>query len=131
MKPLPAELRDRLAKLMPRLASPFDGERIATLAAIERVLAAEGFDLHDLTAAIALPAAAMPASPSSQPRQPIEVRHLLTLIGVLEHEASLSPRARDFLADLRRRCWDYETVFLSPRQWAWLAGLAENAGTEL
>jgi hypothetical protein len=132
MKPFSPALRERLAKLMPRLASPYDGERIATLAAIERVLNAEGCDLHDLTAAVTVPAVAAPASPSPQPRQRIEARRLLTLVDLIEHEgAPLSGRARDFLADLRCRCWRYDMVLLSPRQSAWLADLAEEAGIEL
>src|SRR5262245_9264978 len=38
----------RLAALIPRLASDFDGEIIPTVHAIRRLLAAEGSDLHDL-----------------------------------------------------------------------------------
>lgn len=35
-------------KLIPRLASPFDGEVVATVHAMIRALATDGFDLHDL-----------------------------------------------------------------------------------
>lgn len=44
--------RDRIAKLLPRLASDHDGEVIATVAAIRRTLEAEGDDLHDLARSI-------------------------------------------------------------------------------
>jgi hypothetical protein len=36
-------------KLIPRLASSFDGEVVATARALERALKGEGLDLHDLT----------------------------------------------------------------------------------
>jgi hypothetical protein len=43
--------------LIPRLASPYDAEVVATARALDRALKAEGFDLHDL----ARMAAAAPA----------------------------------------------------------------------
>jgi hypothetical protein len=57
-RPLSPTVRDRLAKLLPRLATPHDGqahdgERVATVAAIERLLSKEGLDWHDLTGAFA------------------------------------------------------------------------------
>jgi hypothetical protein len=42
----------KLRRLIPRLATDADGEIIATVRAIRRVLAAEGLDLHDLADAI-------------------------------------------------------------------------------
>ncbi len=41
-----------LARLIPRLASPHDGEVVATARAIERTLKAQKLDLHDLAAAL-------------------------------------------------------------------------------
>lgn len=41
----------KLAALLPRLATDSDGEVLATVAAIRRVLKAEGSDLHDLAKA--------------------------------------------------------------------------------
>jgi hypothetical protein len=40
--------REKIALLIPRLASNFGGEVIATVAAIRRLLSASGNDLHDL-----------------------------------------------------------------------------------
>jgi hypothetical protein len=40
--------REKIALLIPRLASNFDGEVLATVLAIRRLLKASGNDLHDL-----------------------------------------------------------------------------------
>ena len=56
-----AEVRAKLGKLVPRLASEFEGERIATVAAIDRVLKAAGFDWFDFTRAIVTPASSAAA----------------------------------------------------------------------
>jgi hypothetical protein len=50
---LNAETRRRLADLLPRLASDSPGEIVATAAAAGRVLAAQGYDSHDMCALIA------------------------------------------------------------------------------
>src|SRR4051812_7190131 len=42
----------RVAILIPRLASDHEGERLATVAAIERALTAAGRDFHDLARAL-------------------------------------------------------------------------------
>jgi hypothetical protein len=42
-----------LARLIPRLASPFDAEVISTVRAIQRALEAQKLDLHDLAAVVA------------------------------------------------------------------------------
>jgi hypothetical protein len=42
----------RIALLIPRLASDHEGERLATVAAIERTLKAAGRDFHDLARAL-------------------------------------------------------------------------------
>src|SRR5262252_839281 len=52
-KPLSKEVREKLAKIIPRLASTSDGEVVATVNAIERILSASGFDFYDLVAAVA------------------------------------------------------------------------------
>lgn len=64
MAALPLE---RLVKILPRLGSNFDGERLATLCAIDRVLEAAGASWTDFAASIATPA----IGPSSKrPRKP-------------------------------------------------------------
>lgn len=45
---------DRIAKLIPRLASNHEGEVIATVAAIRRTLDGAGHDLHDLAECISM-----------------------------------------------------------------------------
>ena len=44
---------EKLALLIPRLASEFDGEVVATVRAIRRLLEASGHDLHDLARIVA------------------------------------------------------------------------------
>src|SRR6516162_8073878 len=48
-----SDLGERVAKLIPRLASTHDGEVIATVAAIRRTLGSAGLDLHDLARIVA------------------------------------------------------------------------------
>ncbi|TCL89836.1 hypothetical protein C8J38_11024 [Rhizobium sp. PP-WC-2G-219] len=45
----------KLKKLVPMLSSKHDGEVVATVAAINRILTADGSTIHDLTAAIGGP----------------------------------------------------------------------------
>jgi hypothetical protein len=52
MTALPSIVMPTLGKLIPRLASNHDGEVVATVAAIGRVLAANKLDFHDLAAAL-------------------------------------------------------------------------------
>jgi len=47
----------QIGKLIPRLASDHDGEVVATVRAIMRVLKTAGLDLHDLARVIKLPGA--------------------------------------------------------------------------
>ena len=54
-KTIAPEVRDKLAKLVPRLASDQDGEVVATVAAIRRVLQSAALDLHDLAETIRRP----------------------------------------------------------------------------
>lgn len=44
---------NKIAKILPRLSSDSAGERIATIEALLRTLAAAGCDLHDLAAVVA------------------------------------------------------------------------------
>jgi hypothetical protein len=45
-----------ISRLIPRLASPHDGEVVATARAIERTLKAQKLDWHDVAAALTAPA---------------------------------------------------------------------------
>ena len=61
-----------LGKLIPKLSTPFDAERLATVAAIERALRSEKLDWHDLaSAAVAqagLPRTTCKATDGAPPR---------------------------------------------------------------
>lgn len=50
--PLPAALAPKIDALVRRLASGFEGERLATLLVLERVLIAAGASFHDLADAV-------------------------------------------------------------------------------
>jgi hypothetical protein len=129
-RPITAAARERIAKLMPRLASPFDGERAATAAAIDRVLIAEGLDWHDLTAAAIAAPGTPPALPQAE-RKHIPAAILDSMIHAIEHAPkghSINARSRKFLADLRRLAGRYDPVSLSDRQLLWLQQLAERTG---
>lgn len=62
--------REKLRRLLPRLASDSDGEVIATVRGLDRMLRSNGLDWHDLAAAIcstdAAPASSDIAGPMSQ-----------------------------------------------------------------
>jgi hypothetical protein len=53
--PLSGSLTAQIAKMLPRLASDFDGEVVATARALERILKSAGKDWHDLGAHITAP----------------------------------------------------------------------------
>jgi hypothetical protein len=131
MKSLSPDLRGRLTKLLPRLASPFEGERVATVAAIERVLQAEGCDFHDLTQAVQQPPRiTATAAPAKRDDGGLEHNKLRSIIDSIEgadaQRCFLNARSRTFLTDLRGRCQRYHFVFLSERQSAWLRSLEQS-----
>jgi len=133
-KPLSKEVREKLAKIIPRLASTSDGEVVATVNAIERILSASGFDFYDLVAAVA-GSSTIPVSMQQEwerereptARKEIYYVDLLNMISFIEaFHPRLNLRSQDFLRGLRRRCDDYTTIFMSPRQTAWLDSLMEE-----
>ena len=81
-KEIPQEIRTKISKLIPKLASDQYGELLATVSAIRRTLERSKLDLHDLAAAIETTAApiivdtgkpdtrAQPAGPPRPPRPP-------------------------------------------------------------
>lgn len=52
---VPATIGPTLAKMLPRLGSSFDGEIVATVKAIERVLKSSGSNWHDLATLVCPP----------------------------------------------------------------------------
>jgi hypothetical protein len=69
-----------ISRLIPRLASPFDHEVVATARAIERALKAQKLDLHDLAAAVA--GAPVPWSPPhrAESQESAEIRSWLEAV---------------------------------------------------
>jgi hypothetical protein len=100
MSALPATLIPTLSKLIPRLASNHDGEVVATVRAIERVLKSGSSDWHDLAAILA---------PAAHP----EVRDVVQWC--LNRRFFLPPRDRGFLENVARQLKP-----LSPKQEKWL-----------
>jgi len=129
--------RAKLALLIPRLASNFDGEVVATVGAIRRVLATSGHDLHDLAQVVAKdPLKTSRAEPHNDcdsrkqyerewggPTDPIDFAEFL-----LETCSRLSDWERDFLksiSDQARRRYGFR---LSEKQQAVLDRLRAKYG---
>jgi hypothetical protein len=106
-----------LGKLIPRLASNHDGEVVATVRAIERVLKSSGRDWHDLTRAIV-------ASP--QPRHESRERDLdwfEMVSACLCQRHRLNQRERVFLDGMK-----YWRGHPTDRQTAWIVRIHQRLG---
>jgi hypothetical protein len=97
-----------LARLVPRLDSPHDGEIIATAKAIERVLHSSSMDWHDLTKAITAPPP-IPWQPNrTESHESAEMR---TWLEAISRETWLNDWSRSFIANiLARRSLDSLSV---------------------
>lgn len=95
---LDADLARRLSSVLARLASPHDGEKLAAVAAIDRILGPRGLRLPELIAGLAEPP---PASRPDDPPDDIAARELLRRIDASPWMPG--PWERQFLASLR--CW--------------------------
>lgn len=127
---LPATTCAKLAKLVARLASDFEGERVATLAAIDRILSGTGIDWNDLAAALTAEPdeAEAPAAASSAIYVPADqLRKLVDAIAA-NADGEISRRSHAFLRELRRRTRRSGPVKLTPKQAVWLRGLAQQTG---
>ncbi len=123
-------LRRRVALLVPRLGSSFDGEALATVAAIDRALTADKKDWHWLADAIRGPAIAdpQPIKQSSKCERPDAppmtdwkaVVRFVELYGI----GCLSERDSEFIDSLAR----LQPQRLSQRQAEWLGGIANRLG---
>lgn len=122
---IPAAVRERLAKLVPRLATTFIGERVAVVSAIERTLSSAGLDWHDVSA---LFAHGDPAPSRDSERQEIPAATLIEVVEDIEAAVRIGGRTRDFLATMRRLARDYDPVRLSAKQAHWLAELHRRSG---
>src|SRR5262245_52608210 len=112
-----SNLGERVAKLIPRLASTHDGEVIATVAAIRRTLGSVGLDLHDLARIVAT------NLPDRAPRD--DVRDWGDLARwCRDHDGGrLTARERTFVAKMVTWCRWGEP---SERQAAWLCAIADR-----
>lgn len=142
---IPPDVCARLSKILPRLASPFEAEQLATLAAVKRVLTSAGFDLHDLSAAITTPSppGLPPARPAPGAPAPAPARGARAAADHMEFTAAavaalvanirrsgarFGVRANSFLKNLAKGTEREPTVRLSAAQRRFLADLARQAG---
>lgn len=109
-EPIVAAVASTLDKLIRRLGSSHDGERLATVRAIERVLKTAGRDWHDLADAIVAPPLA-PGKPDG------DWRNLVRFCA--ERARFLNSRERDFVDTLAH----YQTE-PSEKQLRWLHSIA-------
>jgi hypothetical protein len=86
--PALAPIASKLAPIIARLSTSYDGERLACIAAIERLLAGRGLTFLDLADAVA-------AGEHGEPDHAAIINAALAL-------ASLTEWERDFVASLRR-----------------------------
>lgn len=92
---VPSTIAPTLAKLIPPLASDFDGEVLATVDAIKRVLKAGGCDLHDIATVV------LESPPRlSRDRGRFDWRRDARFCA--ENSARLSRRELDFIVSLAR-----------------------------
>ena len=135
-RPLTPEVREKIGKLLPKLATSFDGERVAVVSAIERVLVASGMDWHDFTAAFATPSPPPPPPPQPPPRSSYDdeesdsmpSRKLIALITTLREMRRFNRKSEDFLDSMLARAGQYRNVYVSAKQRQWLHDLARQAG---
>lgn len=122
MTAITLETRQRLSKLIPRLATNHDGEVVATARAIDRTLKASGADFHDLAQAVGvgvIERVVYRDRPAPAPKEPAEPKTWAE-IAKWCHERStpLQPHERNFLADMAARLWGAQEP--TPKQGAWL-----------
>jgi hypothetical protein len=93
-----------ISRLIPRLASDHDGEVLATVAAIRRILASNGRDLHDLARLVAR----TPRTASTIEDHGRDLDPLAMVQACLRSGLRYSDRALKFLTDIehlgRRGC---------------------------
>jgi hypothetical protein len=113
-----------IAKLIPRLASTFDGEVVATVRAIERALRSAGYDLHDLAAAAVNGPSRRTQEPPRQSRPHTDDDWRSLHAGCLDHgRGRLRSREWDFVESLTQWRGD-----LSEKQLKWLRDIAARLG---
>jgi hypothetical protein len=107
----------RVSTLIPLLASPHDGEVVATARAIERVLAAAGFDLHDLAGLIE-PAPTVEPAPAGDDHWLLDQAHRC-----LDRKDMRSEREADFVFNIAINVLP-AGIDLTAKQERWLCSIA-------
>jgi hypothetical protein len=110
MSALPVPLISQLDKLIRHLSSNHDGEVVATVRAIGRVLKSNGRDWHDLAASIWKPAGEIPNADWRR-----EARFCA------DHGALLNDREWDFIVTIARG-----RKSLTDKQLYWLRDIADR-----
>jgi hypothetical protein len=112
------EIFTRLMKLMPALSSLTDKHRLKTLANIDRVMISGGITWHDVAAAL---------RPPSEWTD-VKAAVALEMVDAIEQWPELAcHNAGRFIEQIRDEANEQDTVYLSPRQSAWLHMLHEKA----
>ena len=126
------DLGSKLAKLLPRLASPHDDEVLAAVNAIRRTLDRAEMDLHDLAARLCAPE---PVQPRAQPKRqaqpepaPEDAEDLLAQATWLRDHIrdDLTPKQASFVISAIRMLRAGQS--LSEKQRGWLHGLCTMHG---
>lgn len=109
-----------VAKLIPRLASNHDGEILATVAAIKRILSGSKLDLHDLAASLAKGG---PSGFAHQARREAPPpRHKANAEFCLASGYAWREHEEKFLTDMK-----FRPNALTEKQQAWLDALVGKA----
>jgi hypothetical protein len=114
-----ATVAPKLTALLPRLASDHEGEVVATVRALRRVLAGAGLDLHDLAAAVTH--GPQPVTRSAPGDMPDLRDWRRTAAWCADRADWLSEGERRFVAQLAGGGWRRPSI--TPRQSEWLAAI--------
>jgi hypothetical protein len=120
--PALAYLALNLDPLIRRPATNHDGERLATVATLERVVIASGSSFHGLADLVAAG-----AKPRPSPRRATWA-DLLATASKLDGHPGLDPWEKDFIAGVRRTLW--RGYPLSPKQRRTLAKIWDRVVEE-
>lgn len=107
----------KLSKLIPRLASDYDGEVVATARAIERILSASGLTWHDLADRV---------SPEPTPGFDYDTANEYHRLAneLIEREAWNTEKEHDFLLNVQ--AWTATGRRPSEKQRRWIECIAER-----
>jgi hypothetical protein len=92
-----------VARMIPRLGSPHDGEIIATAKAIERTLKSQKLDWHDVAAAVVAQAPPIQWNYESPCAESDKARQMRARLEIISREDWINSWTAGFVADLLRR----------------------------